>query len=112
MSDREHLGELERIVLITVARLGDGCYSKTLRQQIERRAGRSVTLGTLYVTLSRLEEKGCVESWLGDPSPERGGRAKRHYRLTGAGRETLQRAREVWARLWEDLDLGTSGERS
>jgi PadR family transcriptional regulator PadR len=74
---REHLGELEQIVLLAVLRLGDDAYGVPIRLEIEHRARRSLTIGALYRTLDRLEAKGYVASWFGEPTRERGGRSKR-----------------------------------
>ena len=99
------LGELEQLVLLAVARLqGDG-YGVTIRREIERRGGREVSVGAVYVTLERLEEKGLLSSFVGEASPRRGGRARRHYRLERAGAEALSVARERLEKMWEDLDV-------
>lgn len=114
MSEPESLGELEQIVMLVVLRLGDEAYSASIRDELEARAGRSLSLGTLYVTLSRLERKGMLASSLGDPTPVRGGRAKRFYRGTPRGVETLRRAKRTLQRLWDGVELETyaSGESS
>src|SRR5215472_3073563 len=76
-----YLGEFEQIVLLAVVRLGDEAYGVPIRREIAERAGRQVTVGALYATLDRLEAKGLVHSWFADPTPERGGRSKRYFRL-------------------------------
>ena len=88
------LGEFEYLVMLAVVHVGEEGYSVTIRKEIEKRTGRSVAPGALYVTLQRLTEKGLLESWLGDPTPERGGKAKRHFRPTDEG---LASAREFTA---------------
>ena len=103
MARREHLGELEQIVLLAVLRLGEGAYGVPIRLEIEKRTGRSLTVGALYRTLDRLEEKGYVTSWFGDPTPERGGRSKRHFTLLPAGAAALKDSRARMTRMWEGL---------
>jgi PadR family transcriptional regulator len=102
---RDYLGEFEQIVLLAVARLGESGYGATVRREIERRAGRSVTVGAVYATLARLEEKGLVESWQGESTAKRGGRSKRHFRLCPAGVEALESTRHMLDRMWEDVEL-------
>jgi DNA-binding PadR family transcriptional regulator len=108
----EHLGEFEQIVLLAIARLGDDGYGTTIRREIERRVGRAVSVGALYATLERLETKGYVRTRAGEPTARRGGRAKRHYGLTGTGVGALRDARTVLDRMWEGLDLGTREGRT
>jgi PadR family transcriptional regulator PadR len=86
------LGEFEQLILLALTRLGDDAYGVTIQQEIARRAQREASLGTVYKTLLRLEDKGLVESWAGAPSPKRGGRRKKHYRIAPAGARELQRA--------------------
>ena len=102
---RNFLGEFEQIVLLAMARVGEQAYAVSIHDEILRTTGRSVSIPAVYVTLARLEKKGYVSSWMGDPSPTRGGRAKRHFRLEAAGREALERSREVISQLWEGLEL-------
>jgi len=85
------LGEFEQLVLFAVLQLDDA-YGAAVRQEIERRTGRQVSAGAVYVTLERLEGRGLVSSYWGEPTPERGGKRKRHYRLRAAGREALGRS--------------------
>ena len=109
MGQRDTLGELEQIILLAVARLGEAAYTAAIRQEIDSKAGREISLGTIYVTLTRLESKGYVVSTLGDPTPTRGGRAKRFYDVTDAGRVALQRARQMLTALWDGLELEAEG---
>jgi PadR family transcriptional regulator PadR len=104
MAGREHLGELEQIVLLAVLRLGEDAYGVPVRLEIERRAGRSLTVGALYRTLDRLEAKGYVASWFGDPTPERGGRSKRYFKVLPLGIRALRASRKALAAMWEGLD--------
>lgn len=87
-----NLGEFEVLVLAALVRLGPEAYGVTIRQEIETRAGREVAVGALYSTLSRLETKGLVKSRIGEPTRERGGRAKRHYRIEPQGRLLLEQS--------------------
>ena len=105
MARGQFLGEFEQVVLLAVARLGDEGYGVTIRQEIERRTGRSPAIGAVYATLERLESKGCVSSYDGESSPVRGGRARRHYRLEPAGIDALRAARRVLDRMWDGVDL-------
>jgi DNA-binding PadR family transcriptional regulator len=99
-----HLGELEQIVLLAVLRLGDEAYGEPIGLEIERRTGRSLTVGALYRTLDRLEAKGCVTSSYGDPTPERGGRAKRYFKVRPPGLRALRASREALAAMWDGLE--------
>ncbi len=86
-----HLGEFEQLVLLALIRLGEDGYGVAVRDEIRRRTGRDADFGTVYTTLARLEEKGLVTSRLGDPTPERGGRRKKHFTISPAGRSALDR---------------------
>ena len=101
MTKRDYLGDFEQVVLLALMRLGDGAYGVTIRQELEQRTGRSVSLGAIYPTLNRLEEKGLVSSFTGEPSATRGGRAKRHFKLESEGLAALRRSKDVLAALWE-----------
>ena len=101
----QNLGEFEQIVLLAVLRLGDGAYGVPIRREIEKRGGRSVTIGALYSTLDRLEAKGCLTSWFADPTGERGGRSRRYYRIQPQGLEALARSKEVLDRMWKGVRL-------
>jgi DNA-binding PadR family transcriptional regulator len=86
------LGEFEQVVLFAVARLDEGAYGAGIREEIVRCTGRRVSSGAVYTTLSRLEGQGLIASRWGEPTAERGGKRKRHYRLRRAGREALARS--------------------
>jgi len=105
VSRNDYLGEFEQIVLLTVARLGDEGYGMAIRQEIEDRVQRSVAIGSVYAALDRMERKGLLRSGVGDPTPVRGGRAKRFYSLLPPGMEALQRSRELLDGLWKGLVL-------
>ena len=104
MGRREYLGEFEQIVLLAILRLADEAYGVPIRLEIERRTGRALTVGALYRTLDRLEDKGYVSSAFSDPTPERGGRSKRYFKVRPAGLHTLRASREALAAMWEGLE--------
>jgi PadR family transcriptional regulator, regulatory protein PadR len=81
------LGEFEYLMLTAAARLGDEAYGLAIRQEIEEATGRQCSLGALYTTLDRLELKGLIKTWMGDPTPQRGGRPKRMVRITSKGEQ-------------------------
>ena len=101
---RDHLGELEQIVLLAILRVGPNAYGVPIRVEIGDRTGRSLTVGALYRTLDRLEQKGYVVSWFGDPTPERGGRSKRHFEVRPAGLRALRASRDALAAMWDGLE--------
>ncbi|HYK62192.1 MAG TPA: helix-turn-helix transcriptional regulator [Bryobacteraceae bacterium] len=90
MARGEILGSLEHIILLALLRLKSRAYGMTVRREIEERTGRSISIGAVYATLERLETKGYVSSFTGEPTPERGGRAKRFFRLEPRGEEALR----------------------
>lgn len=100
------LGEFELLVLLAAVRLGDEAHPVAIVEEIAARAGRTVQRAAVYVTLQRLEDKGLVSSWLGNPLPERGGKARRHVRLTRAGREAVREAREALQNMWTGIGRG------
>jgi PadR family transcriptional regulator PadR len=79
------LGEFEYLLLTAAARLGENAYGAAIRREIEEATGRRCSIGALYTTLDRLETKGFVKTWMGDSTPQRGGRAKRMVRVTVKG---------------------------
>ena len=81
------LGEFEYLMLTAAARLGDDAYGLAIRQEIEAATGRQCSLGALYTTLDRLELKGLIKTWMGDPTPQRGGRPKRMVQITAKGEQ-------------------------
>jgi DNA-binding PadR family transcriptional regulator len=97
----QQLGDLEELVLLAVLQLGEGAYGASVRDALRRQAGRAVSISTVYVTLMRLEEKGLARSWMGEPTGERGGKAKRHFAVRPEGVEALEANREVRNRMWE-----------
>jgi PadR family transcriptional regulator, regulatory protein PadR len=105
MANRDYLGEFEHIVLLAVLRLDDQAYGVTVRREIETRTKREVSIGAIYATLDRLEGKGYVRSRAGEPTPERGGRSKRYFRVTTQGVSAINRTHGALRRLTEGLDL-------
>ncbi len=104
MGKGDYLGEFEQIVLLAVLRLGKNAYGVTILEEIERRTQRSVMIGAVYATLDRLESKRYISSKVGDPTPERGGRAKRFFKITAQGSAALKRSREILVNMWAGLD--------
>ena len=104
MAKGEYLGEFEQIVLLAVLRLGENAYGVTIWEEIEKRTGRPVMIGAVYATLDRLEVKHYISSKVGDPTPARGGRAKRFFKITTQGSTALARSREILASMWAGLD--------
>lgn len=107
----DSLGEFEQLVLLAIVRLRTEAYGMTIRREIENRTGKSVAIGALYTALDRLERKGYVASTLSDPTPRRGGRAKRIFRLERAGAAALKRSRDTLARMWVGLSPDLKPER-
>jgi DNA-binding PadR family transcriptional regulator len=100
---RENLGNFELMVLLAVMRLKDDAYGLPILEEIESCIAREVALGSVYAALSRLESKGFVSSRLGDPTPERGGKAKRYFKVTGAGAREAGSVRRALISLWREL---------
>lgn len=100
MARREFLGGFELLVLLALVRLGDEAYGVPIAEAIEASSGREVALGSVYLTLERLERKGLVRSRLGEPTPERGGRAKTYFRATAHGIREARRTRDTLIGLW------------
>lgn len=89
------LGEFELVVLLAVLQLGEDAYGVPVRDEIERRTGREVARGAVYITLDRLSRKGYLRSWLADATPERGGRPKRYFAVTARGSRALRDSLEA-----------------
>ena len=99
----EHLTDLEQMLLLAVVRLKGDAWGAAIQEELEARAERRVSLGSIHVTLGRLEERGLVVSKKGDPTGERGGKARRLYAVTETGRVALDRGRRIMERLWEGV---------
>lgn len=109
---RNHLNDFEQLVLLSVLRLGPDAYGGAIRRDLERTASRSVTVASIYVALSRLEQKGLCRSWMADPTPVRGGKAKKHYALEPAGIRALRNAKSVLERMWSGVGTALDGFES
>jgi len=105
MAKGDYLGEFEHTVLLTVLRLGEGAYGALIRAEIERVTDRSPAIGAVHATLERLERKGLVSSWIGEPTAGRGGKAKRHFKIERVGVAALKEARKTLERLHAGLSL-------
>jgi DNA-binding PadR family transcriptional regulator len=100
MSPRQHLTDLELMVLLAVLKLGDEAYGVPIARELEETAGRTVAMGVVYATLERLEERALVTSDLGQPTPERGGRAKKYFRVTKKGLHDVRATQRALIALW------------
>jgi PadR family transcriptional regulator PadR len=103
MARREFLGGFELLVLLALIRLENEAYGVPIAAAIEESSGRDVALGSVYITLERLERKALVSSRLGEPTAERGGRAKTYFRITAKGLREVRRARQTLINLWEGV---------
>ncbi len=99
LGGNNRLGHFEERVLLALVRLRENAYGVSVRRELSERTGREVSLGAVYTTLDRLEQKGYVSSRMGDPTPERGGRAKRYFRIEAPGMRALNECRETIARM-------------
>jgi len=102
---RDFLGEFEQIVLLATLRLRDDAYGMTIRQEIQRCTGRDTSVGAVYITLDRLLANGYVSTVQGEPTEERGGRAKRFYRVEGHGLKALRHSQEAMHNMLDGLSL-------
>src|ERR1700732_4735121 len=103
MKKRDYLGSFELMVMLALIRLGENAYGVPISREIEERSGREVALGSVYASLERLEEKGLVSSELGEPTAERGGRAKKYFRVTPRGLREVHETQRALKRLWQGL---------
>jgi PadR family transcriptional regulator PadR len=103
----DSLGQFEQLVLTAILALGDNAYGVTIHAKVEELSRpRKVARGAVYATLDRMEDKGLVASWLSDPTPERGGRSRRHYRLEKSGEKALREAAKTAQRLIQTIAQG------
>jgi PadR family transcriptional regulator, regulatory protein PadR len=104
MAKNESLGQFEQLVLTAVLSLRDNAYGVTIHGRVwELAQPKEVSLGAIYVTLDRMEDKGLVSSWLSDPTPERGGRSKRFYRIEALGERALEESAATAKRMWDSI---------
>jgi PadR family transcriptional regulator, regulatory protein PadR len=98
------LGDFEQLVLLGVLRLDAGAYGAAIRQEIHARSGRDVSINAVYTTLDRLEAKGFLRSWTGEPTAQRGGRRRKFYALTASGRAALKQAYRAFTAMADGLE--------
>jgi PadR family transcriptional regulator len=103
MLKRDQLGNFELMVVLVLIRLGDNAYGVPICEELERRSGRNIAIGSVYAALERLEGKGFVTSEMGEPTPERGGRAKQYFHVTARGLREVRETQRLLVRLWHGL---------
>ncbi len=103
MSENFLVGEIEHLVLVAVLRLEKNAYAVQIGKEIRSRGGIDLSRGTLYITLSRLERKGFLQSWFADPTPERGGKSKRYFKLRAPALRALKQTRRVYQDMWRGV---------
>lgn len=99
------LGDLEQLLMLAILRIGDGAYGVSIRAELLERAGRNVSPGALFTMLTRMEDKGLLKSRMGEPTMERGGRAKRFFSVTPLGLASLKASQQAYANLMQGLKL-------
>lgn len=102
---KNYLGEFEELVLLTISMLGDEAYGVAIKEALEQKANRTITIGSLHSTIARLEEKGLLKSTLGEATAVRGGRRKRYFQLTASARQVLQQIKSLRDELWSLSNL-------
>jgi len=105
MANDKSLGEIEQLVLLVVVRMGGEAYGMRISEELAERTGREVAIGSVYAALDRLEGRGYVASSIGDPTPQRGGRAKRYFTAQRSGIEALADSRALLVGLWHGIEL-------
>jgi PadR family transcriptional regulator PadR len=110
MRKREYLSEFELTVILALLRLGEDAYGVPIAREIESTSGREVGIASVYAALERLERKGFVSSRRGEPTPERGGRAKRFFHVTSLGLRQVRKTQKTLVRLWRGLPQLDGGE--
>jgi DNA-binding PadR family transcriptional regulator len=103
------LGSLELVILLAVARLGEDAYGLAVREDVSDRTGHDYSVGAIYTTLERLADKGLVSTRMSEPLPVRGGRARRHFKVTAAGQRALRQAERVATSVW--TNMGQLGQK-
>jgi DNA-binding PadR family transcriptional regulator len=103
MTKRDQLGNFELMVMLVLIRLGENAYGVPICEELEKRTGRDVAVGSVYAALERLEDKGFVTSELGEPTPERGGRAKRYFHVSARGLKEVRETQRSLVKLWHGL---------
>ena len=105
----DHLGEFEQLALLAVMRLGDEAYGARIQRELEATAGRQASISAIYITLTRLQDKGLVASWMGEPTEVRGGKARRFFRVEPEGVAALHQSREQLLSMWDGLEGALEG---
>ena len=98
------LGEFEQVVLLALLRLGNGTWGAEIRREIQERLGRDLPVSVVYVTLQRMEKKGWVKSYVGEPTKERGGRRRRHYLMDTPGEQALGKSYRALRKMIEGME--------
>jgi DNA-binding PadR family transcriptional regulator len=101
--NRQHLTDFELMILLAILRIGENAYGVPIAKEIEQTGTRSVLLGAIYAALDRLEDNGLVASAYGDPTPERGGRAKRFFKVTPRGLKAVKDTQRAFTALWTGI---------
>ncbi len=109
MDKEKFLGEFEQFLLLSIMKLADNAYGSTIRQLLADVIQRDVTIGALYTTLERLEKKGMVQSKMGEATAERGGRAKKYFKVTAKGQLALKRSKQALTTMWQNIALTQAG---
>lgn len=99
MAKGDYLGEFEYVVMLSIIRLGSDAYGMTIRQDIEERTGRPISVGAVYAALERLESKRHLHSYEGETTPGRGGRSKTYYQVTASGKKAVQQTRTMFRKM-------------
>ena len=107
----DHIGEFEGLALLAVMRLGDSAYGARIQRELESTAGRRASISAIYITLTRLQDKGLVSSWMGAPTDARAGKARRFFKVGPAGVAALGRARSQLLAMWDGLEGDLEGAR-
>lgn len=105
MDKEKFLGEFEQFILLAILKLGENAYGSTIRQLLADTIQRDVTIGALYTTLERLEKKGLLESKMGEATAERGGRAKKYFKVSAQGQSSLKRSKQALNSMWQGVAL-------
>src|SRR5262249_34401058 len=105
MGSSSSLSNFELMVMLALIRLGDEAYGVPISQEIAAQSGRDVALGSVYAALERLEDRGLVSSSVGEPTPERGGRAKRYFQVSDKGLDVVRDTQQTLTRMWKGLRI-------
>ncbi len=100
---KKFISRSEEYILLAIVRLRKGAYGVAIRNRLKQDTGETWAFGAVHVMLSRLEKKGLLESYLAEPTPQRGGRSKRIYTMTSLGRQTMEQIKKVQDRVWSDI---------